>query len=305
MANMSEIYKIFVVRHSTIFLLLAGFLSLTVSAVQAQSSAEKSLRVMTFNIRYNEPRDGVNAWSNRKTKVADVIRFHKADLVGVQEAQSDQLRDLEKLLPEFAWRGVGRDGENKGEYSAILYRKSRFNPLETKTFWLSETPDKVGAKGWDADFPRIVTWAKFRDRQTKKTFYHFNTHFDHIGKQARAESAKLLLARIPKIAGKFPFVVTGDFNAKEDTIVYRILTGKEAAGTLKLIDGRYVSQNGHFGGNSTFSAFQELIPDNRIDYVFVAAGVRVLEHGILSDRWDGLWASDHLPVLAEIVFGKN
>lgn len=269
----------------------------------AQTSGEKSLRVMSFNIRYNEPRDGANAWANRKTKVADVIRFHKADLAGVQEAQNNQLKDLEKLLPDFAWCGVGRtDGKEDGEYSAILYRKSRFKLLETKTFWLSQTPEKAGSKGWDADFPRIVTWAKFQDLKTKKTFFHFNTHFDHIGKQARTESSKLLLAQIPKIAGKFPFVVTGDFNAKEDTNVYRILTGKEEAGNFKLIDARYVSTNGHFGGDSTFNEFKELVPVMKIDYIFVGEKTIVSEHGILSDRWNGFWASDHLPVLAEIVF---
>ncbi len=288
-----------------IFLLLFVFLSSI--AVFAQTSGDKNaLRVMTFNIRYNEPRDGVNAWANRKTKVSDVIRFHKADLVGVQEAQYNQLQDLEKLLPGFAWCGVGRDGEKKGEFSAVLYRKSRFKLLETNTFWLSETPEKVGSKGWDANFPRIVTWAKFQDRQTKKTFYQFNTHFDHIGVQARAESSRLLLAQIPKIAAKSPLVVTGDFNAKEDTNIYKILTGKEDAGEFKLIDARYVSENGHFGGNSTFNEFKELIPAMKIDYIFIGDGAKVLEHGVLSDRWDGLWASDHLPVLAEIVFdGKS
>lgn len=285
-----------------IFLLLSGFLL----PGKAQTFADKNaLRVMTFNIRYNEPKDGVNAWANRKTKVTDVIRFHKADLIGVQEAQHNQLKDLEKLLPDFAWCGAGRDGANEGEFSAILYRKSRFRLLENQTFWLSVTPEKVGSKGWDANLPRIVTWAKFRDRQTKKTFFHFNTHFDHIGKQARSESAKLLLAQIQKITGKFPFVVSGDFNAKEETDVYRILTGKIESANFKLIDARYVSIGGHFGGNSTFNAFKELIPENRIDYVFVGKGARVLEHGILSDRWDGLWASDHLPVLAEIGFQQK
>lgn len=279
------------------------FLNFFTSGIHAQISDIKLLRVMSFNIRYNEPRDGVNAWVNRKTKVADVIRFHKADLIGVQEAQNNQLKDLENLLPGFAWCGAGRDdGKSGGEYSAILYLKSRFKLLECETFWLSETPEKAGKKGWDADYPRIVTWAKFEVKNTKKTFYHFNTHFDHIGKEARTESAKLLLERIPKIAGNFPFVVTGDFNATEDTNVYKILTGKESAGNFKLFDARYISKNGHFGGNSTFNAFKELEPNRRIDYVFVGENTKVLEHGILSDKWDGLWASDHLPVLAEIAF---
>jgi len=259
------------------------------------------LRVMTYNIRYNEPRDGLNSWDNRKNKVVDVIRFHKSDLVGVQEALIGQLNDLESKLPDFAWCGVGRDGEKSGEFSAILYRKSRFKLLENNTFWLSETPGKIGSKGWDANLPRIVTWARFQDKQSKKKFYLFNTHFDHIGAKARSESAKLMLSQIPKIAQKSQFVVTGDFNATEDTNVYRILTGKEEAGNFKLLDGRYLSQNGHFGGVSTWNGFKELEANRKIDYVFVGEGVKVLEHGVLSDRWEGLWASDHLPVLAEIV----
>jgi endonuclease/exonuclease/phosphatase family metal-dependent hydrolase len=283
-------------------LLLFLVLLFQIAAFAQNSVDENALRVMTFNIRYNEPRDGVNAWTNRKTKVSDVIRFHKADLIGVQEALYRQLQDLEKLQPGFAWCGIGRGGANEGEFSAILYRKSRFKLLETKTFWLSETPETAGSKGWDANLPRIVTWAKFQDKETKKTFYHFNTHFDHIGKQARTESSRLLLARIPKIAGHSRFVVTGDFNAEESTNVYRILAGKDVAAAFKLIDARYVSKNGHFGGNSTFNNFKELEPDRKIDYVFVGEKTTVLEHGILSDRWDGLWASDHLPVLAEIVF---
>lgn len=272
---------------------LAFAIIAAVSGVLVVHAAEP-IRVMSFNIRYNEPRDGVNAWPNRKQKVADVIRFHKADLIGVQEAQIGQLRDLEKLLPDFAWCGVGRtDGKEDGEFSAILFRKSRFRLLETGTFWLSETPDKPGSMGWDAAYPRIVTWARFRDNRSKRTFVHFNTHFDHRGEKARIESAKLILEKIPAIAGRLPYFLTGDLNVTEDTEAYKTL-----AATLK--DARYTSTNGHFGGESTFSAFKELSPGMKIDYIFVQDGIMVREHGVLSDRWDGLWASDHLPVLAEI-----
>jgi endonuclease/exonuclease/phosphatase family metal-dependent hydrolase len=256
---------------------------------------------MTFNIRYDEPRDGENAWANRKRKVADVIRFHKADIVGVQEALLSQLRDLESLLPDFEWCGVGRaDGKESGEYSAILYRKSRFQLIETKTFWLSENPDVPGSKGWDAALPRIVTWAKFKDRASRKTFFHFNTHFDHRGDRARTESASLILKKIQEIAGSAPFVLTGDLNVRENSDAYRTL--KTGTSKLRLSDTRYVSTNGHFGGNSTFSAFKELEPGMTIDHIFVREGTIVSEHGTLSDRWDGLWASDHLPVLTEIFF---
>lgn len=258
------------------------------------------IRVMTFNIRYDEPRDGVNAWPNRKQKVADVIRFHKADVVGVQEALLTQLRDLEKLLPGFAWVGVGRtDGKEGGEYSAILYRKNRFRVVASDTFWLSETPEKVGSKGWDAAYPRIVTWAKLKDRVSGKTFVHFNTHFDHVGEKARAESSSLILKKAGEIRGKGPFVVTGDFNVRKDSGAYNtIVTGTP---NIKVVDTRFASVNGHFGGDSTFNGFKELEPGRTIDYIFVRDGIKVLEHGTLSDRWDGLWASDHLPVIAEIV----
>ena len=268
--------------------------------VAAQSRNTTSVRVMTFNIRYDEPRDGVNAWPNRKTKVAGVIRFHKADLVGVQEALLTQLRDLETLLPDFAWCGVGRtDGKEAGEFSAIVYRRSRFQLLDTKTFWLSEKPETPGSMGWDAAYPRIVTWAKFRDRVSKKTFFHFNTHFDHRGEKARIESASLILRRIGEIAGKSPFVLTGDLNVREDSQAYKTL--KTGDSMTHLADAKYASVNGHFGGDSTFSAFKELQPGNKIDYIFVREGTKVSEHGALSDQWNGLWASDHLPVLAEVV----
>lgn len=254
---------------------------------------------MTFNIRYDEPRDGVNAWANRKQKVADVIRFHKADLIGVQEALLTQLRDLEKSLPDFAWCGVGRtDGKEAGEYSAILYRRSRFHLVKSDTFWLSET-EQVGSKGWDAAYPRIVTWARLKDRLTGKTFVHFNTHFDHVGEKARAASSSLILKKAGEIHGKGPFVVTGDFNVTETSGAYKtIMAGTP---TIKLVDTRYASVNRHFGGDSTFNGFKELEPGRTIDYIFVREGIKVFEHGALTDRWNGLWASDHLPVLAEIL----
>ncbi len=274
-------------------LLLASVIIFASGSLFGQSRND-TVRVMSFNIRYDEPRDGVNAWSNRKQKVADVIRFHKADLVGVQEALLTQLRDLETMLPDMAWCGVGRtDGKEAGEYSAILYRKSRFQIQECRTFWLSPTPDVAGSKGWDAALPRIVTWAKFRDRVTKKTFIHFNTHFDHVGQTARVESSKLILQRIVGAAGKLPFVLTGDFNVVESNEAYKTIAGG-------MSDARYVSVNPHFGGDSTWTAFKQIEPGRKIDYIFVRKGIKVLEHGILSDQWNGLFASDHLPVLAEI-----
>lgn len=269
----------------------------------------RNLRVMTFNIRYDEPRDKENAWPNRKELVASMIRFHQADLVGVQEALARQMNDLEKLLPDYLWVGVGRnDGKAEGEFSAIMYRKSRFSRIESSTFWLSETPG-LPSKGWDADYPRVVTWLKIKDTSTGKLIFHFNTHFDHRGVQAREESARLLLKRINSIAGQLPVVVTGDFNFNESSMGYQILTGKtlekEMGFQSSLRDARYLSQHGHHGPTSTFNEFKALVPEMKIDYVFVKGAVRVLQHGALSDTWNGRFPSDHLPVLAEIVIEKG
>ncbi len=281
--------------------IIAACLSASTNAATPVSDEPSHIRVMTFNIRYDEPQDKENAWPNRKELVASMIRFHHADLVGVQEALASQLRDLEKLLPEYSWVGVGRtDGKAAGEFSAILYRRSRFKQLESSTFWLSETPE-VSSKGWDAALPRIVTWIKLRDLQTGKIFYHFNTHFDHRGVRARYESARLLLDRTAQISKDLPAVVTGDFNFTESSDGYKLLTAKNSKKNSILRDARYVSEHGHHGPTSTFNEFKALIPDRKIDYVFVKGNIRVLQHGVLSDTWDGRFASDHFPVLAEIV----
>jgi endonuclease/exonuclease/phosphatase family metal-dependent hydrolase len=276
--------------------------SLPIGIVKAsQTKAPTYIRVMSFNIRYDEPRDGVNAWPNRKKIVASLIRFHHVDIIGVQEALKGQLDDLSALLPEYGWLGVGRgDGKAAGEFSAILYLRSRFRSLESSTFWLSETPD-VPSKGWDAALPRIVTWTKFSDNQTGKVFFHFNTHFDHRGTRSHEEGARLLLNRINLLARRLPVLVTGDFNFTESSRAYEILIAKEMASPDLLRDARYASENGHYGPTSTFNDFKALVPDQKIDFVFVKGRVRVLQHGVLSDTWDLRFASDHLPVLAEIV----
>ncbi|HET6569399.1 MAG TPA: endonuclease/exonuclease/phosphatase family protein, partial [Rhodothermales bacterium] len=157
---------------------------ITGAALAQAGDAPPPLRVMSFNLRYNNPDDGLNAWPHRKETVAGMIRFHEADVVGVQEAQIAMLHDLDSLLTGYDWFGLPRaSGDAHDEYSAILYRPERLELLDHDTFWLSETPD-VRSKGWDAALPRIVTWGKFRDKATGKVFFHFNTHFDHRGEQA-------------------------------------------------------------------------------------------------------------------------
>ena len=153
------------------------------------------VNVMTFNIRYNNPGDGADAWPHRKDMVADVIR-KQADIAGLQEAQFDQIEDLEKRLPNFKWYGVGRDdGKKKGEFCPIFYRADRFEVLQKQTLWLSETPEVPGSKGWDTAITRLMTMVQFKETKSGARFWMINTHFDHrgpvAGRTAAASSASI------------------------------------------------------------------------------------------------------------------
>jgi endonuclease/exonuclease/phosphatase family metal-dependent hydrolase len=271
----------------------------------ASVQAQEPVRVMSYNIRYNNPDDGINAWPNRKDHVAEMIGSrYQVDLAGLQEALKGQIDDLATRLPEYAWIGVGReDGKEQGEFTPIFYRKDRFELLESGTFWLSESPEIPGSKSWDAAITRIVTWAKFADRKNGGILYHFNTHFDHMGQQARAESAKLLWQKTSTITGDVPTVVTGDFNTRESSLPYKIMTGKEPVGdaTSDLKDARYVSASPHEGPTSTSTDWtKQGPPETKIDYIFVRNGIAVLKHQVLTDRFDDRYPSDHMPVLAEL-----
>lgn len=258
-----------------------------------------SLRVMTFNIRLDLASDGADAWPHRKNAVASMIRFHGADLVGLQEALPAQLGDLETLLPDFGRFGAGRDEDLGGEHCAILYRRDRFELLDNGTFWLSETPLIPGSKGWDAAYVRIVTWGRLRDLRSNEIFFHFNTHFDNVSEKARHESAKLLVSRLREITGQSASVVlTGDLNTTSDSLPVQTIV---AAG---LLDAIGITVDPHHGPTSTWNGFRQIEPNRRIDFVFVGGSIEVLRHGILSDLFDHGFPSDHFPVLAEIRIGN-
>jgi endonuclease/exonuclease/phosphatase family metal-dependent hydrolase len=258
-----------------------------------------SFRVMSYNIRLDTVQDGINQWNLRKNRVASLIRYHGADIFGVQEALPNQMADLKNALPAFDWYGAGRDdGKDKGEFSAVFYRSDRFQLLDKNTFWLSETPEMPGSKGWDADVTRVCSWVKLRDRWTFKTFYHFNTHFDHMGQTARRESARLIVARIRNITKlNAPVILTGDFNAGPNSDAYRAIITNST-----LQDSKLLTKIPHYGPDSTWSTFfvgQRF--GDRIDYIFVTPhNLKTLQHATLTDSNCKYYPSDHLPVLAEL-----
>ncbi len=256
---------------------------------------ELAINILSYNIRYNNSNDGINAWPNRKDNVKSLIKFHNIDILCVQEALSDQFDEL-LLNTNFEAVGVGRDdGKRKGEFSAIYFDKTRFTKKDGGTFWLSETPD-VPSKGWDAALNRVCSWVKLYDKINKQEFLVFNTHYDHVGVQARINSAILLKQKIQEIAPKLPVVFTGDLNVTPET---------EAISTIKsfLMDSREISVEPPYGPYGTFNAFKfDSDLKDRIDYVFVNSGFKVQQYATLSDSKDKRYYSDHLPVFAKLYF---
>lgn len=269
---------------------------LLVMTVATATARAEPITVMTYNIRYDTASDGVNQWSNRKDRVAALIRRNRPDLVGLQEALRTQLDDLVARLPDYDVYGVGRDdGKTKGEYSAILVRRTRFEVRASETFWLSETPAVAGSKGWDALLPRIATWARLSDRTTGKEFLFLNTHFDHRGVQARIQSASAIKTHLTAVhaATPLPMIMTGDLNVEPTSEAFAALT---AGGLLRDARPPGYSQPTSLG----FEASSPRV--SIIDYILHSAGFTPSGFKVITDHDGRFFPSDHLPVLARMEF---
>ena len=254
------------------------FLSVLVASAQ--------MLVGSYNIRYKNAQDSLRGdlWTKRCQVICDQVNFMSPDIFGAQEVLYPQLQDMLRGLDGYDYIGVGRDdGKQAGEYAAIFYKKNRVRLLSQGNFWLSETPERPSL-GWDAACIRICTWGKFKNLRTKKKFYYFNLHMDHVGIQARREAAKLVVARIKEIAKGAPVVLTGDFNVDQYDEIYRIFTD---SGVLK---DSYVSTRLRFAENGTFNSFKsDLFTKSRIDHIFVSPKTRVEAYGVLTNSY---WVPD-------------
>ena len=258
------------------------------------------LKVMTFNIRYDNPRDSINAWPKRANLVCNFLKNEKPDLLGMQEVVAHQFEYLDSVLTDYSSVGVGRsDGAKGGEMNPLFFLKERFELIRTRTFWLSDTPEVAGTKAWGANLPRIVTWVELSEKTSHKHFYFFNTHFAHDSDSARILSSGLLLNKIDSIAAGFQFVVTGDFNMLISSKGYEILTGPFESVPL-LSDTYKITEKRPVGPAYTFNGFSEKTSSGRIDYIFVRNGMNVLEHRTFIKKEHGIYISDHWPVMATV-----
>jgi endonuclease/exonuclease/phosphatase family metal-dependent hydrolase len=303
------------------FILLAVLL-------MAFSVSAQDLVVGSYNIRNSNSGDtkNGNGWERRCPVICDQVEWVGFDVFGLQEVKHNQLEDMLAGLPDYDYEGVGRDdGKQAGEYSPIFYKKERFKKLEGGTFWISETPEKVGVKGWDAALPRICSYVHLQDKVTKKRFWFFNLHMDHVGVEARREGAKLIAKKITEMCGKEPAFVTGDFNVDQHNEAYRTIIN------TGVLEDSYELAEKKFATTGTFNSFDSnLFTESRIDHIFVTEHVTVNNYAVLTD---GYWTpneksaktrkgeaapqeinfsehqhrcpSDHYPIAAKITFKKK
>ncbi len=263
-----------------------------------------AIEVMTFNIRYGTAEDGANSWPFRRDLVFGVIRDHQPDLLGVQEALRGQLDEIGTAVPGYTEIGVGRDdGRTAGEYSAILFRHGRFEPLDSGTFWFSDTPDVPGSMSWGNRITRIATWARLRDVTTGGTFVVYNLHFDHESQPSRERSAELLATRLAR-HGAEPVIVMGDFNSGEANPAYQFLTGAGAlpsrTSTSPGLRDTYRIVHPADTLVGTFNGFTGARDGEKIDHILVSGGWTVMDAAIVTTSAVGRYPSDHFPVTAVV-----
>ena len=318
---------------------IVGGTSAGAETAKAGAAAESApWRVMTFNIRYAEPRDGANAWPRRRDAVAGLIG-RECDVGGLQEVLAGQLEDLRARLPEFAFVSRGRERDPaKGEACPVIYRRARFEEIASGTFWLSDTLDEPGSRHWGNTLPRICTWAELRDRGDGSVLRLYNLHLDNASAESRRRSVEAILARVEARASTSPepapgteatppvtTILLGDFNEPPDGPALTRLraaggwrdawaergseaeagaTAEAGGGTAPAGDG---GDSGEEGG--TFNGWRPSGPYPRIDYLFVrgaadgASGAVPSRVRVARERVGetGGWVSDHFPVLMELV----
>ncbi|MES2382857.1 MAG: endonuclease/exonuclease/phosphatase family protein [Bacteroidota bacterium] len=265
-------------------------LSMFIAFVGANKAQE--IKVITYNIRYNNPADGENSWPNRKTSVESIFKQYQADIYCLQEVLHSQLIDLQTMLTDYSWVGVGRDdGKEAGEHSPIFYKTNKYQLINSGTFWLSPTPAIAGSKGWDAALPRICTWAQLKDISNGKVFVVFNTHFDHQSKKARQESVRLILTTTRTLADSLPILFAGDLNSEPNSRVYKMILCNKKYG---FIDS-YQKQAGH----CTFTSFNvNGSICKRLDFIFYNKHFSLTQYQIIKNQRGMYYPSDHLPVMA-------
>lgn len=263
------------------------------------------IKIVSFNIRFDNPDDGVNAWPNRRPMVYQLLRELDADVAGLQEVLFGQLQDLAAALPEYQRVGVGRDdGSTEGEFSPILYRASRFWAESSGTFWFSDTPQLPGSRGWGNATTRICTWAHLVERASGRAYYHFNLHLDNNSQESREKSVVFLMEKIrARAVASDPFLVTGDFNVGEAAVAIHFMKGAAPLAGADNPSPMVDSFREHHPDETAVGTFHRFLGGTerqKLDYIFIRPGDRTRAAGIIHKQENGLYPSDHYPITATV-----
>lgn len=247
------------------------------------------LSVMSFNVRFDNPDDGEHQWSNRKEACVKMLEETKPSVVGIQEGLAHQVEYLDEQLPKYNYVGVGRDdGYQSGEFAAIYYLDEQFELVNSGNFWLSETPE-YPSLGWDANNIRITTWVELKDRSKEETIFVFNAHFDHKGKVAREESAKLVISKISEIAGDDATVyLIGDLNAWLTNPMFDTITEK-------FYDARRFAR--YSDNHKSFNLWGKWYANWTVDYIFYRNCEPLAFRTVIED-YGVPYISDHYPLIS-------
>ncbi|NPA37534.1 MAG: hypothetical protein GXO47_11880, partial [Chlorobi bacterium] len=282
--------------------LLLYFILFLTTILSSCNLDKKSIKVVSFNIRYSNNSDSKFSWKNRKQYVTDFLKKENSDIISFQEVLKPQLDYLTDNLKEYSVISAGRDdGKDKGEQCPIFFNSSLFDLLAKSHFWLSETPDKPGSISWGAKLPRIVTWIKLQNRRTGHVFFVFNTHLSHVSEYARNKSVLLILDKIKSIADNVPVIVTGDFNATPDSEPYMLMTGNWH-NYFSFSDSYKISTFPSIDDGLTFNGFKKKEGISRIDYIFVNGYLDVVKFRTFNKLNNPVFISDHYPIMAEMKF---
>lgn len=275
-----------------IYILLLVCLSLSSFPVHGENY-ETEITICSFNIRGSNMDTGVNAWSNRKKMVIREFSNYQYDIVCMQEPLIDQIQDF-LSIGMYEWLGVSGQGTPDNDvFTPIFYNKKKLNVLDYGTFWLSETPDVV-SRGWDGKFPRICTWAKFRDIENCRSFYVFNTHLDHVGEVAKLEGARLICRKIKEMTTEEAVFITGDMNSTPETPpIHTFLS--------EFSNSREIATE-KSGPAGTAHSYGKLYPPSQIDYIFVNEYISVIKAVTITKNSDPVYMSDHYPIVITVDF---
>ena len=277
----------------TPILCAAVLLSSVTFEAAAKKSSQDEVKVISYNIRVINSKDGANEWKYRAAASPAMIKDYAPDIFGLQEAMPGHLEYLNKALPKYASVGVGReDGVSKGEHMSIYYNTKTIKLEKWGTYWLSETPD-VPSKGWDAACKRTATWALLTVKSTGKQFYYVNTHLDHRGAVAQQKGLDLIVNRIAEMNPEgLPMILTGDFNVESDSPVLAELN-------TRMLDARKTAEKTDF--RATFNGWGSSAIV--IDFIYYSGFSSCPEYETIVRQYEGVpYISDHYPIMAVLKF---